>query len=151
MSLHIRTATLGVASGCVCDHVREAPFAASGRRGDRRRVVLLQAAEARRLLSAHLQRRHHLHSCSCCRRKRHTHCHRLLTITTPHVTPTPPHIRLPALCRERGRIALSVARLLRRQESTTNKPSATAAPPCAHLAESNLVMVMITDELRGRE
>ena len=30
-------------------------------------------------------------------------------------------------------------------------PSPTAAPPGGHLAESNLAMVTIADELRGRE
>ena len=30
VSLNTRTATLGVASSCVCEHVREAPFAAAG-------------------------------------------------------------------------------------------------------------------------
>ena len=34
-----------------------------------------------------------------------------------------------------------------RRAGVDHKPSATAAPPCSHLAESNLVMVMITDEL----
>ena len=72
-SLHTRTATLGVALGCVCEHVREAPLASPGRRGDRRRVVLLQPAVARRLVSAHHQRHHHHYSCGCCRRQRHTH------------------------------------------------------------------------------
>ena len=32
----------------------------------------------------------------------HTHRHRLLTITTPHVTATPPHIKSPVVCREGG-------------------------------------------------
>ena len=68
VSLHTRTASLGLASSYVCEHVCEAPFAASGRRGDHRRVVLLQAAEARRLLSAHQRRLLHNHSCGCCRR-----------------------------------------------------------------------------------
>ena len=38
-----------------------------------------------------------------------------------------------------------------RRAGVDHKPSATATPPGGHLAESNLAMVTIADELRGHE
>ena len=103
MSLHTRTASLGVASSCVCEHVFERTLCRVGAAWrPPPRCALAGCRSSSTFVGAPATASSPPFVWLLPPERTNTHRHRLLTITTPHVTATPPHIRLPVVCREGG-------------------------------------------------
>ena len=103
VSLHTRTASLGVASSCVCEHVFERTLCRVGAAWrPPPRCALAGCRSSSTFVGAPATASSPPFVWLLPPERTNTHRHRLLTITTPHVTATPPHIRLPVVCREGG-------------------------------------------------